>query len=317
MSSSDKKVTCDLYVDPSGRLMRELRRAGVDVDGDGPLSVDELHVADMMHYGGDAGLRTLLALVDSRKADDKEGTDVSGSESVSPLRFLEVGSGFGGCSRYVAAQCPRATVTALEVHESIHAAAARLTARCPAVASRVEHICGDLRAIGDRHDGGTSAYDVAFAILVLLHLPDLAVGLRSMRTTTRRGGLLFIEDYFTTNAPSGTAVTSADAETDGGSLPSHDKHLLSTHVGCPAPPTSAGWHTALRESGWRVVSFEDMSATWTPWAGDRAVQWAAEMDAHVKVHGEEAQRMGQFYLIVAALFAARRLRGCRIVAEAE
>ena len=85
-----ERPTCDLYTaGPTLRFANELRElTGAGLDSTAPLDHRSLAAIDSMHYLGHEGTDAMLRAVGPRNA----------------RRVLDFGSGFGGCSRYVAGQ---------------------------------------------------------------------------------------------------------------------------------------------------------------------------------------------------------------------
>ena len=105
------------------RVYNELKELGKEIEGD--LSIDELSSFDQLHYHGTESIDFTI---------EKLGIN-------SNSRVLEIGSGIGGPSRYLA-QATGAKVTALELQEDHHLVGIDLTKRC-GLENNVEHLCGD------------------------------------------------------------------------------------------------------------------------------------------------------------------------------
>lgn len=289
-------ASCLLYVGPRHRLMSELAAIGVDVHGKSPLSVQELNKCDLMHYEAEKGMEhfaTTLA---------KHGITGPNARTPNPV-VMDVGSGFGGPARYIAQHNPTISVVAVELMQESNDAAKELTSRCADVASRVHHVLSDIVEYTSEVAAAQAApfpCDAAFAVLSLLHCPELPKALAQMRKATKAGGILYVEDFFV------TPVVSKDV-----------LEIVRDRVGCPVPITESVWREYLAASGWKDVEFQDVSAEWTVFLGARSLNYETTYDAHVAAVGTtEAARMRIFYANVCALFATGELRGCRIVAKA-
>ena len=116
-SGDIKSMTLYHHVD---RVVNELRELGKP--NDEPLRVDELTPFDQLHYHSTEAVDEAI-----RATGIGEGSSV-----------LEIGSGLGGPSRYLAATSGVA-VTALELQEDHHRMAVDLTRRC-GLADRVTHV---------------------------------------------------------------------------------------------------------------------------------------------------------------------------------
>ena len=258
-----------------GRVERELRllqKEGQEV------TMDVLQSIDCMHYGGSAPFDVAAAAFG--------GLDASS-------RVVDVGSGYGGTSRYLAHRYGCA-VTAVELQEGISALAGELT-QLVGLDDRVRHVCGDIAALveggeaalvgaaagaagaaagdgkcGEEQCGASTgpsfasasledaggAFDGATSLLVFLHLPEAARvrALRSVATTLAPGaGRLFIEDYYA-KAP----------------LSAEDVTRLADTVACPYVPDRATYEAQLAEGGFEAVEWDDLSEAWIAFTAARA-----------------------------------------------
>ena len=120
--NNDKIKSMKLYnfID---RVYNELKELGKEKTGD--LSISELSSFDQLHYHGTEAIDYAI-----EKFDINEKSKV-----------LEIGSGIGGPSRYIA-QKTGAIVTALELQNDHHEVGLELTKWC-GLDNNVEHICGD------------------------------------------------------------------------------------------------------------------------------------------------------------------------------
>ena len=120
--NNDKIKSMKLYnfID---RVYNELKELGKEKTGD--LSTSELSSFDQLHYHGTEAIDYAI-----EKCDINEKSKV-----------LEIGSGIGGPSRYIA-QKTGANVTALELQNDHHKVGIELSKRC-GLDNNVEHICGD------------------------------------------------------------------------------------------------------------------------------------------------------------------------------
>lgn len=212
---SDKQ--CRLYrLDPVGRIDRELKAlTGSPLNSDEKLDPFHINQVDSMHYLGTEGTKSMMKLFPSEST------------------ILDLGSGFGGCARFVSKSLgsDKTHVSALELQSNISEAAEILTKRC-SLESSVSHITGDildnnvltkLPRLGE--------YNVVFSKLVVLHIPfKLRVKLWSDLTEAAPGGLLYLEDYF-----------------ESTSLSKSERVSLSEEVGCPEIPSRESYIQQLSE----------------------------------------------------------------------
>ena len=276
-----------------GRIDAELREmsGGEGLDSSAPLDADALNAIDSMHYLGTEGSRMMMARFPS--------TDTPSDE---PLAVLDLGSGFGGCARFVATKAapPGAHVTALELQSNISEAAARLTERC-GLAGSVTHVTGDILdpavAMSLPRAG---RYDVIFSKLVILHIPfERRKAMWKALAAAAPGGMLYIEDFY-----------------DKAGLEASELEALEARVGCPPPPSREAYVRQLEEAGAKGVDFVDVSEPWGDFVHGRSEAYKENLARHTRVHGAEmAENMATFFDCTNRLFGAGRLGGCVIVAR--
>uniref|UniRef100_A0A0G4I6V4 Methyltransferase type 11 domain-containing protein n=1 Tax=Chromera velia CCMP2878 TaxID=1169474 RepID=A0A0G4I6V4_9ALVE len=277
--------SCHLYKNtPTDRLTRELADAGIDVAAETPIDVFQMHKVDTMHYEFDRAEELIIQRLRKEKGDTRN------------LKVLDVGSGFGGPARYLAAKM-ECSVHALELLEDLSAFAERLSKRTQ-VDQLVHHRTGSVETF-ELPQGEEGKFDAALALLSLLHVPHLDLALVQLGKSVKSGGLLFVDDYFLREG-SDQSVT-AD---------------LQSIVGCPKLRSQAEWTEMLGQAGFALEEFGDVTATWAGWTEERRKGFEESMERNVRVQGAEtAQMMLEFYATVAKAFASGHLGGCRIVAR--
>jgi len=264
-----KSMGLYLHVDRVASELREL--------GDGPLVPADLAAFDQLHYHGteavDAAVQTL---------------GIGNGCSV-----LEVGSGFGGPARWIAATAG-ATVTALELQEDHHRAAVTLTKRCR-LADRVEHICGD--ALDREWDG--QLFDAVVSWLALYHIPNRPRLLDRIRTVLPVGGQAYVEDLCA-----------------GPALAERDWAEMSTELAASHLPGIGRYRDEFDEAGFEVVAFDDLTADWAAFTRDRLESYDADRTRHLRVHGSEVvDTMRAFYARMVRLLGDGVLAGVRLHAR--
>ena len=152
------------------RILIDLKALGIGDDE--PLDVGTLSRFDQLHYHGTEALDEAIRLM-----------RIDGG-----ARVLEVGSGWGGPARYLAARTG-AKVTAIELQDDYHAVARKLTSRC-SLADQVEHIQGDFLA-SELPDG---SFDRVVSWLALYHIPNRPRYLAMAFDLLRPGGGFLAED---------------------------------------------------------------------------------------------------------------------------
>lgn len=313
------KPACLLYTTgPTARFDNELRElTGTGLNSDSSLDQVQLAAIDSMHYRGHESVPAMLQSFhgDKKRGDsDVDENGQNGAQVVNPRHILDLGSGFGGCSRHIAALTGTSTVTALELQPDISAAAKQLTDRC-GLADRVAHVTGDILAPSAGGGWQTALpqdgnYELAFSKLVVLHIPFHERPRLWQRLATEvlaPGGILYLEDYFARD-PTGGAAFSVDEITD-----------LENLVGCPNArelPTRDAYVAQLQAAGFVETTFIDATTSWAPWVAERATKYASAVERNLRVQGPViTAAMGTFYNTTARLFANGRLGGAVISAR--
>ena len=300
-SSATAVLTCHLYKDtPSTRIENELRELyGAGINSDAPLDAEELLAIDTMHYEGQNGTLRMMKLFPAKPAGS------------SPVQVLDLGSGFGGCARFVALRAPEpagARVTALEIQAGISDTAAVVTKRC-GLADKVTHATADASApeglgavLGPAH--GT--FEVVFSKLVVLHIPyEARKQLWANLAAAAPGALLYLEDFFDNTVGDGR-----------GDYTSEELTALETRVGCPRPPTREAWCKQLEDAGCTNICFEDCTPAWAAFVAGRSANYREAKERHERVQGPQVYaRMQEFYDTTSNFLGSARLGGCFITAQ--
>jgi SAM-dependent methyltransferase len=150
-------------------IVAALKAAGKDLDA---LTIDDLAPTDQFHGGGKATTTRL-----ARLAGFAPGT-----------RVLDVGGGFGGPARTLAAEFG-CQVTTIDLTESYVRAAEMLTARLR-LGDRVTHHTGDALAL----PFGDGSFDAVWTQNSGMNLPDKERLYAGFHRVLRPGGLLAIQE---------------------------------------------------------------------------------------------------------------------------
>eukprot|EP00455_Lapot_gusevi_P052569 TRINITY_DN8019_c0_g1_i3.p1 TRINITY_DN8019_c0_g1~~TRINITY_DN8019_c0_g1_i3.p1 ORF type:complete len:282 (+),score=52.95 TRINITY_DN8019_c0_g1_i3:82-927(+) len=251
----------------------------------GVLRVEDLIKVDQMNYLGASSLEC---------AAQQLGIQAH-------HKLLDVGSGYGGPSRYLA-WTRHCSVTALELQEQVHSYASQLTEEV-GLTQHVHHVHGDITTIGFPAD----TFDFAFSILALLHIPshaERAAALSAICTALKPDGVCWIEDFSCAPA-SVTDEVSAE-----------EKKALAEVVGCSFLPSQEQYEKMFHEAGFRHVEFIDLSEQWTSFCLERSQAFVANKERHIAVHGEDLYHsLALFYSTVADSFQRGFLRGCRVISR--
>jgi cyclopropane fatty-acyl-phospholipid synthase-like methyltransferase len=242
-----------------------------------PLRADEISAFDQMHYHGTSAV------------DDALAWTGLGADS----RVLEIGSGFGGPARHIASHSG-AHVLALELQPDQDRLAAELTARC-GLTSLVDHICGDVLT----HEWNSQQFDAIVSWLAIFHIPDRDRLLAICRDILAPGGLYFAEDMYCRNPMA----------------PDEREELASGMYAAYLPDLDA-YKGDFSAAGFEVIRCDEMSDDWTAFTSQRLMEYRAQRERHIRVHGELTYlAMEEFYELVNRHFRSGKLGGIRILAR--
>lgn len=273
MSATDIK-SMQLYPRPE-RILDDLAHLGFA--GDVPVPVEVLNRFDQLHYHGTEALDVAI-----------EACGIQAGQSV-----VEVGSGWGGCARYIAGTTG-AQITAVELQDDYHAVGAGLTQRA-GLADHVTHINADFL----KWSAPAGHFDHVVSWLALFHIPDRMGYLSRIAAALKPGGRLFAEDlYFIAPPP-------PDEADD------FQRHLFPNSL-----VLLGEYSTTLEQAGLRVEHLTDMTEDWTAFTADRLVAFRANRAAYEAVHGADGYAVIEtFYSKMAGYFARGLVGGLRVCAK--
>ena len=246
-----------------------------------PIDPIVLSEIDSMHYLGNTAI--------------EEAVKTMGLNESSTV--LDVGSGFGGPARILAASS-KCKVVALELQKDIHELGAELTDRCNS-SELVSHVQGDIldEQIVTQLGDGFGSFDGIVSYLVFLHIPDKAPLLDRCAQLLKPNGSMFMEDFYCI-AP----------------FTKNEDESLSRDIYCKDLPSREVYIQQLESAGFHNIQFIEMTAEWTRYVTKRLGQFIANKDRFISIHGEEAYSgLLEFYSAVATLFSGGNLGGVRIV----
>ncbi|XWW98128.1 hypothetical protein V2A60_006125 [Cordyceps javanica] len=231
---------------------------------------------DCMHYLGDAALHAAAASLGLRPG----------------ARVVDVGAGFGATGRFLSRHYD-ADVTGVELQPEIHALADIITAR-NGLSARVRSVNADFTALAGGAPslvpgGGGGPVDHVVSFLCVLHIPDRAAVFGGAASMLRRGGTVYLEDFF--------ARRELDEPTS---------RQLRDVVSCPYLPSRERYVQDLEAAGFGDVVFEDMTTTWSDFVHGRAVEYRRS--------AAPEPQLAKFYDTIDELFHGGRLGGARIMA---
>nr|WP_246455642.1 class I SAM-dependent methyltransferase [Sulfitobacter aestuariivivens] len=257
------------------RIYADLQSLGYP-DG-APVPVDVLSQYDQLHYHGTDALDVAIDAIGMVEGD----------------QVLEVGSGWGGCARYLAHRTG-AQITAVELQADYHAVGQDLTARA-ALADRVTHVNADFL----EHEIAPDSYDYAVSWLALFHIPKRADYLAKLADAVKSGGILFVEDLYQITPPPG------EEQAD------FNRHLF--------PNSLVDLHTyrdTLESAGFDLVKMTDMTTDWTAFTAARLDAFRDNRMAYEQVHGATAyEGIEVFYDKMAGYLARGLVGGLRYAAR--
>lgn len=257
------------------RLLDDLRALGV-ADGD-PVDLPTLNRFDQLHYHGTEALDVAIAQ-----------TGMTAGEQV-----LEVGSGWGGCARYLAQQSG-AHVTAVELQEDYNRIAQDLTNRT-GLAEGVTHLNADFLEVPLPRHG----YDHVVSWLALFHIPDRTRYLGKIYDALKPGGDFYAEDLY--------LITPPDAEEQE----DFQRHLFPNSL-----MNIEGYRATLFEAGFEISESADMTDDWAAFTASRLEAFRAGRKGYKAVHGTEGYRVIEtFYDKMAGYFARGLVGGIRFRAR--
>jgi sarcosine/dimethylglycine N-methyltransferase len=270
--SNDIK-TMQLYHRPE-RILAELQAQGLSAGA--PLTVEELNRFDQLHYHGTDALDAAIT-----------ECGIGGGD-----RVLEVGSGWGGCARYIANKA-LAQVTAVELQADYDQVARDLTARV-ALKGTVDHVNADFLDL----DLKENAFDHAVSWLALFHIPRRETYLGKLNHTLKTGGFLFVEDLYLIQQPGPDEADDFQQHLRPGSLIDREAYIA-----------------ALKHAGFDVVHLADMTADWADFTVTRLQAFRDARKSYEAVHGPDGYAAIElFYAKMAGYFARGLVGGVRFAA---
>ncbi|MGI9355101.1 MAG: SAM-dependent methyltransferase [Rhizobiaceae bacterium] len=242
-----------------------------------PLSLDVLTQLDQLHYHGTEALDAAIAACGIRKND----------------RVLEVGSGWGGCARYLA-HSTGADIQAVELQADYDLVARDLTHRA-SLGDKVTHVNADFLDLDLAHGD----FDHAVSWLALFHIPRRADYLSKITKALKPGGALFVEDLYQIQEPT------PDEAND------FRQHLFPNSLVKIEP-----YRVSLNSAGLEIVEQQDMTADWTDFTAARLVAFREARANYEAVHGAEGYSVIEtFYTKMAGYFERGLVGGLRFSAR--
>ena len=257
------------------RVYNELKELGKEIEGD--LSINELSSFDQLHYHGTESIDFAI---------EKLGIN-------SNSRVLEIGSGIGGPSRYIA-KTTGAKVTALELQEDHHLVGIDLTKRC-GLENNVEHLCGDFLNMKLPDE----KYDAVLSWLALYHIPNRDDLLESCIKILKPNGYFFTEDFAFHNPFNNEEKSELSKDFFANYIVSYDDYA-----------------SDLIKAGLKGIVSEDMTKSWSDFTKSRHKAYEDNIARHTRVHNEAVvENMLYFYNFAMRYLDGGKLGGIRIYAK--
>lgn len=257
------------------RILDDLTHLGFPSDAAVP--VDVLNRFDQLHYHGTEALDVAI----------------SACGITSGQNILEVGSGWGGCARYIA-HASGAHVTAVELQDDYHDVGSALTRRA-GLADHVTHVNADFL----EWSVPQGEFDHVVSWLALFHIPERDAYLSRIASALRPGGALFAEDLYQIAPP-------PEEEADD-----FRRHLFPNSL-LPLDQ----YTSTLKSAGLELESMDDMTSDWTAFTAERLDAFRENRAGYEAVHGAVGYRVIEtFYTKMAGYFARGLVGGLRVQAR--
>jgi ubiquinone/menaquinone biosynthesis C-methylase UbiE len=255
-------------------ILAKLRADGIDLE---TLTEEVLKDYDQDHFGGLEAVDVLA---------EKAGI-------TSATHLLDVCSGMGGPARYLAHRLG-CRVTGLDITQSRHEAALRLTARVG-----LDHLV-DFR-LGNALDMpfADATFDVVIGQEAFVHVPDKPRLIAECARVVRPGGMIAFTDILRREA-----LSAAEFE------------RLQSGMTFQSLETLDGYGRLLARSGCAVLVQDDLSAWWAEVLKERLAMYRSLEDTTVARFGTtHFEKWDATYAFFVGLFAAGRLGGGRFIAR--
>lgn len=269
---SDKLKSMPLYRDVD-RVYKELAVSGLN--NDDKLCVADLAPFDQYHYHGTDAVDVAINTLGIGATD----------------RVLEIGSGIGGPSRYIA-ENTGANVIALELQPDLNDLARDLTRRC-GLSDRIEHVCADVLD----YVPGITHFDAIVSWLAFFHIEQRDELLSRCMEWLKPNGSLSVEDLYARGKLT-------PVEQDDLAITLYARYL----------PDRDTYESDFRIAGFSDLVIDDMSEDWRQFTHTRYVEFCRDRKRYETIHGAMiVDGLDSFYATVDRLFSGGNLGGIRIV----
>ena len=264
--------TMKLYPEAK-RIFRELDNLGFNENE--AIDAQSLFSFDQLHYHGVQSVKECIEALKIKKAD----------------KLLEIGSGWGGPSRYIA-HMVGANVEALELQKDYHDVGCSLTERC-GLADRVEHVCTDFL----NYENKSNHFNNIVSWLALYHIPNRQKSCMRIFELLKPGGRVFIEDL---------TVCDRNANVNWDLL---KKDLFANSLIC-----LDDYKSYFENVGFKIDVCEDMTINWTEFTRNRYFSFLERKNDFIDLHGSELfDQMEYFYMKIVEYFNMKAIGGLRLI----
>ena len=272
MSAPKNIKTMKLYPEAK-RIFRELDNLGVQEND--AIDVQSLFAFDQLHYHGIQSVQNCIDILNVKRGD----------------KLLEIGSGWGGPSRYVA-HMVGANVEALELQKDYHDVGCSLTERC-GLADKVTHVCTDFLTYKNK----SNYFDSIVSWLALYHIPNRQKSCQKIFELLRPGGRVFIED-----------LTVLDHNVNV------NWELLKNDLFANSLISIDDYKNYFENVGFKIDVCQDMTINWSEFTRDRHSHFLDKKNDFIDLHGLELfNQMEDFYMKINAYFDMKAIGGLRLI----
>ena len=207
---------------------------------------------------------------------------------------LDIGSGFGGVSRFIANKTG-AKVVGVEIQKDRCAFAVNVTKKS-GLDDKVSFICEDFVSTNLDENG----YTKIVAILSILHFLDKQQALRKAAHVLKKNGLIYIEDYYKSKS----------------SFTRQENEKLLKIISCPNLFLKKDYLSELEKQGIKILSVDDLTKTWKTQASLRFDDMRMNIKPYRVKYGEaKALKAFEFALGVSELLDSGIIHGFRIIGK--
>lgn len=261
-------------VSPSNTI-RALKNAGIDLSHG--ITVEDLIPYDHDHFGGVEETRRCLMLLSIERS----------------ANVLDIGSGLGGPARFMADHTG-CRVTGVEIQRDRFEAAERFTK-----AVKLEQLVCFINDDFISAPLGEGSYTHVVSFLSILHMIDKNGAIGKVGRVLKKGGRVFIEDYY---GQAGISDT--------------DQSVLLETISCPGLMSMDEYTKTLEDSGLRICELSDETDCWRKIVKERAEHYNDDLVTLSRTFGLQAALSAvSFAEGVMKIFDKGLIGGIRVIAE--